>query len=78
MDEKKWKEKVRKSKIKGTHYLLSKNQRAFFERYFNLKGFPHHQIIDKAGKIYKDNFPQVIPQNFESILEKLEKIQKGH
>ncbi len=75
MEEEKWKEKIESLNLKGKHYLLSKNQIAFFERYFKLKGFPHHQIINKSGQIKDGYFPSVIPNNFDLILDTFNKIR---
>ncbi|MBL7807357.1 MAG: TlpA family protein disulfide reductase [Saprospiraceae bacterium] len=73
MEEKEWKEAVVKYGIKGRHYLLSKNQMAFFERYFALNGFPHHQILDAQGMIVPGKLPGVHPEQFDWILQALEK-----
>ncbi len=78
VDEKKWKDAVKNYQLKGKCHLLTKNQIAFFERYFNLKGFPHHQLINKKGLIINENLPRVSPDNYEWILGIFEKIRENN
>jgi len=56
-------------------FVLSKNQFAFFERYFNVRSFPHHQIVDKKGIIIKEEAPGLSQYQIESILKKLEDVK---
>jgi thiol-disulfide isomerase/thioredoxin len=67
MNEDEWKTAIEKFNLKGKHHLLTKNQLAFFERYFGVHGFPHHQIINIKGQIVNEEIPTVIPKNFERI-----------
>jgi thiol-disulfide isomerase/thioredoxin len=53
MEEKEWKDTREKLKLKGTHFLLSENQVAFFEKYFGLVSYPHHSILRKDQTIVK-------------------------
>ncbi|HLP95079.1 MAG TPA: TlpA disulfide reductase family protein [Saprospiraceae bacterium] len=76
MQEQEWIEAVAKYELKGKHYLLSKNQVAFYEKYFALNGFPHHQIIDSGGIIVKSHLPSVNPENFETILRSLNNLRQ--
>lgn len=67
MNEEEWKTAIKKFKLKGRHHLLTKNQLAFFERFFELNGFPHHHIINAKGQIVNEEIPRVIPGNFDQI-----------
>lgn len=71
MEKEKWEAKILELELKGKHYLLSKNQVAFYERYFMLKGYPHHQLVDGNGLIKNEHIPRVDPTNFELIINKL-------
>jgi thiol-disulfide isomerase/thioredoxin len=73
MQETEWKDTIAKYGLKGKHHLLSKNQMAFFERYFKLNGFPHHQILNSKGIIVPEKLPGVYPEQFGGILQLLEK-----
>lgn len=75
MNEERWKATIKRLGLRGKHILLSKNQIAFFERYFQLKSFPHHQLTDRKGLIKKEYLPSVNPENYERILNKLEKMK---
>lgn len=76
MDESTWRKTIDKFKLDGRHILLNKNQLAFFENYFNVDGFPHHQIVDKNGTILKNRIPQVNPHTIPEILSIFE--QNNH
>lgn len=67
MSENEWKGAIEKFNLKGRHHLLTRNQIAFFEKYFHLYGFPHHQIINSKGQIADEEIPRVMPDNFERI-----------
>lgn len=73
MDKEEWKKTVDSLKIKGKHHLLTKNQLAFFERYFSLYGFPHHQLINSNGTIGEKSNHGIYPTNFEKIKKMIEK-----
>jgi thiol-disulfide isomerase/thioredoxin len=73
MNEEEWKTAVKKFGLRGKHHLLTKNQLAFFERYFELNGFPHHQIINAKGQIVNEEIPKVTPDNFDRIKKLIRK-----
>jgi hypothetical protein len=75
MENEEWKKTIEKFKLKGSHYLLSKNQLAFFEKYFKVKSFPHHQLIKSDGKIGEKVNYRINPNNFEYVTELIEKHQ---
>lgn len=68
-----WRKTIEKFKLKGKHHLLTKNQLAFFEKYFKVHGFPHHQIIRSDGTIGEKVQLGVYPSNFDAINELIEK-----
>jgi thiol-disulfide isomerase/thioredoxin len=67
MENEEWKKTIDKFKLKGKHHLLTKNQLAFFEKYFGVHGFPHHQIIKSNGQIGEKVRYGAYPSNFEEI-----------
>jgi thiol-disulfide isomerase/thioredoxin len=75
MDNEEWEETIDKLKLKGKHHLLTKNQLAFFEKYFKVHGFPHHQIIKSNGTIGDKVDGGVYPDSFDAINELIEKHQ---
>lgn len=75
MENEEWKKTRDKFKLKGKHHLLTKNQLAFFEKYFGVHGFPHHQIIKSNGKIGEKVNYGIYPNNFEEINKLIEKNQ---
>ena len=68
MQDSEWKEARERLDSKGRHHLLTKNQLAFFEKYFKLNGFPHHQLINTKGQIIGERIPGVYPANFDYIM----------
>jgi thiol-disulfide isomerase/thioredoxin len=78
MENEEWKKTIDKFKLKGNHYLLTKNQLAFFEKYFRVHAFPHHQLINSSGKIGKKIPFGVYPNNFEEIKKLIKKHQVGN
>lgn len=72
MKNEEWKKTIGTLKLKGKHYLLSKNQLAFFEKYFELNGFPHHQIIKSNGIIGEKVTIGTYPKNFNEIIKIIE------
>lgn len=72
-----WRKTVEKFELKGKHHLLTKNQLAFFEKYFKVHGFPHHQIIRSDGTIGERVNLGVYPNNFDAINEQIEKHKSG-
>ena len=68
-----WKKTINKLNLKGKHLLLTKKQLAFFERYFKVHGFPHHQLIRSNGTIGEEVKFGVYPNNFNAIIELIEK-----
>ncbi len=73
MNDTEWKKTIEKLELKGKHHLLTKNQIAFFEKYFKLYGFPHHQIIRSDGTIGEEVKFGVYPKNFDAINQLIEK-----
>ncbi|MFT3826519.1 MAG: TlpA disulfide reductase family protein [Chitinophagaceae bacterium] len=73
MDEPEWKETIAKYQLKGKHFLLTRNQLSFFEKYFNVASYPHHTLIDKQGIVaYPSNAPRMYGDgNFTNVYEKL-------
>jgi thiol-disulfide isomerase/thioredoxin len=72
MKNKEWQKTIDKFKLKGKHHLLTKNQLAFFEKYFGVHGFPHHHIIRSNGTIGNEVNFGVYPSNFKKINELIE------
>ncbi len=77
MDKDEWQETIKKLNLPGTHHLLSKNQLAFFEKYFGVYSFPHHQIVNAAGKIVNERIPYVLPGNFDELIKIIDKHDGG-
>lgn len=73
MEKEEWKTTIDKFQLNGTHHLLTKNQLAFFEKYFGVYGFPHHQIIKSDGTIGEKVQLRVNPDNFDAIKKSIEK-----
>ncbi len=66
-----WQTTIDEYQLKGIHHLLSKNQIAFYERYFELKSYPHHQIVDQRGLILQNHIPHLRENTINHILEML-------
>ncbi len=77
MNDDNWQKTRKKFNLKGRHLLLTKDQLAFFERYFKVQGFPHHQIIDSDGRIKQKVRYSVYPENFEKIRSLIEEGNKN-
>lgn len=73
MKNEEWKKTIDKFQLKGKHHLLTKNQLAFFEKYFGVHGFPHHQIIKSNGQIGEKVRYGAYPSNFEEIKNLIDK-----
>ena len=73
MKNEEWKKTIDKFKLKGKHHLLTKNQLAFFEKYFGVHGFPHHRIINSNGMIGEEVNFGVYPNNFKEINKLIDK-----
>ncbi|MCQ0113044.1 TlpA disulfide reductase family protein [Zhouia amylolytica] len=73
MEKDEWRATIEKLKLKGKHHLLTKNQLAFFEKYFGVHGFPHHHIINSNGKISEKVRFGTYPGNFKEINKLIEK-----
>ncbi|WP_418603067.1 TlpA family protein disulfide reductase [Hwangdonia sp.] len=70
-----WKKTINNLDLNGKHYLLTKNQLAFFEKYFGVSSFPHHQIIKSDGTIGEKVTFGTYPNNFDVINELIKKHQ---
>lgn len=70
-----WKKTIDKFKLKGKHHLLTKNQLAFFEKYFKVHGFPHHHIIRSNGTIGNKVNIKAYPSNFKEINQLIDENQ---
>jgi hypothetical protein len=66
---------IGKYHLTGYQFVLSKNQFAFFERYFKVRSFPHHQIIDKKGIIVAGQAPGPSSMNLDYILKKFDSLR---
>lgn len=76
MEEKEWRETVDHFQLKGVNYLLNKNQIAFFEKFFGVKGYPHHEILDSEGRMVEiGNIPGIRPGNYPRILNMFDEIK---
>ncbi|MDL5515002.1 hypothetical protein QSE00_24545 [Arenibacter sp. M-2] len=75
MENEEWSKARDEFKLKGKHHLLTKNQLAFFEKYFKVYGFPHHQIIKSNGEIGEKVNTGIYPKNFEEIKKIIDKHQ---
>lgn len=62
-----WQQTIDRFELQGKHHLLSKNQIAFFEKYFDLYGFPHHQLLKDNGQIGDKVNLRVETENFDRI-----------
>lgn len=65
---------IQKYQLKGRHHLLSKNQLAFYERYFNIKGFPHHQLLNTKGVVVDRRISPFSGADLDQILKLLETV----
>ncbi len=43
---------IKKYQLEGQHILLNKKQYEYFEKQFQISGFPTYVLIDKEGKVY--------------------------
>ncbi|MEM6717776.1 MAG: TlpA disulfide reductase family protein [Bacteroidota bacterium] len=68
-----WEKTIKERNLKGNHYLLSKNQLAFFEKYFGVRSYPHHQIINSKGYIVNEQIPNLNSYSLDKIIELIEK-----
>jgi thiol-disulfide isomerase/thioredoxin len=73
MKNEEWQKTIDKFNLNGKHHLLTKNQLAFFEKYFGVHGFPHHQIIKSNGQIGEKIRYGAYPSNFKEINKLIEK-----
>ena len=73
MKNEEWQKTIDKFNLYGKHHLLTKNQLAFFEKYFGVHGFPHHQIIKSNGQIGDKVRFGAYPSNFDEINKLIEK-----
>lgn len=73
MDAQEWQEALEKYQLKGRHLLLTPSQIAFFERYFMVKGFPHHRLVNAKGLILDELIPAIRPAHDEAVLQKIAK-----
>ncbi|MDO6739450.1 TlpA disulfide reductase family protein [Wenyingzhuangia sp. 2_MG-2023] len=46
---------ISREKLKGINYILTQKQYEFFEKKFNLNGFPQYVLIDKYGTTYSND-----------------------
>jgi len=76
MTENEWEKTIKKYELKGVHHLLTKDQLAFFQKYFGVKGFPHHQLVNAEGNIVNGSIPGIRSDNLENINNYIE-AQKG-
>ncbi len=67
MEDEEWKKSIRERQLKGTHHLLTKNQLAFYEKYFEVYGFPHHQIVNSKSQIGDKSLFRAHPHNYHKI-----------
>lgn len=51
MNEKEWKEAVRKYKLGGVHILLNERETELLQNFFEFNGYPHHALIEKEGRL---------------------------
>ena len=76
MTENEWEKTIKKYDLKGVHHLLTKDQLAFFQRYFGVKGFPHHQMVNSEGNIVKGSIPGIRSDNLKNINSYISKHKK--
>lgn len=77
MKNEEWQKTIDKFELEGKHHLLTKNQLAFFEKYFGVHGFPHHRILRSNGMIGEEVKYGVYPSNFDIINNLIDKHQVG-
>lgn len=73
MSKEEWMKTRAKFNVNGQHYLLSKNQLAFFERYFGVRNFPSHKFINSKGIFVDYNARNVTVQNIKWTIADVEK-----
>lgn len=70
---------IQKYQLKGRHHLLSKNQLAFYERYFNIQGYPHHQLLNTKGVMVDRRILPFSVADLDQMLKLLETVRtEGH
>src|SRR5690606_10361237 len=72
METHEWQNAINNYSLSGRHYLLSKNQLAFFQKYFGVHGIPHHHLIKSDGLIGKKMNYSITPTYFDEIIEMIE------
>ncbi len=66
-----WYKKIKKLKLKGEHYLLTKDQYLELQHKFYIDGIPHYALVNKQGKIVDDMAPRPSIHEGKSINPKL-------
>lgn len=51
MNEKEWKEAIRKYKLGGVNILLNDSETALLQSFLEINGYPHHTLIEKGGRL---------------------------
>ncbi|AZQ43059.1 TlpA family protein disulfide reductase [Nonlabens ponticola] len=70
MEEEQWQKTIEQFDLQGRHLLLNKNQLAFFEKYFDVYGYPHHHFVLSNGTIGdKTNLGPGSPKGLSELIE---------
>lgn len=65
-----WKATIAEYKLDGEHYRLSDEQYSQLSERLKIKGFPHYSLIDKEGKIVRENAPR--PSSYNELINLIE------
>ncbi|MCF8335609.1 MAG: thioredoxin family protein [Bacteroidales bacterium] len=57
-DSTRWKNMRKKHQLKGTHFLLNRQQVDFIKSYFEFSGIPRYMIVNKEGEIVDEDAPR--------------------
>ena len=71
MENEDWIKAIEKHNLGGKHHLLTQNQLAFFQKYFGVRGYPHHHIVGPNGVIGEKVPFQTFPSNFDAIKKRI-------
>lgn len=60
-----WLKTIEKYGLKGDHYLLNQQEYEVFKELFQIRGIPHHVIIDKSGKVFDGQAPRPVNRSMQ-------------
>ncbi|SNR60302.1 Thiol-disulfide isomerase or thioredoxin [Lutibacter agarilyticus] len=62
---------IKTYQLKGQQYILNQKQYEYFEKQFEIVGFPSYILIDKQGEVYSKNASRPQSENTSITIEKL-------